>query len=81
MHCLYVKSQSQARLNLLLQLCKIKSENIKNALSDHLVRGISKTSAAVFNNVQPPNLTRALIRLEEQAKIVEQLKEYDWYNK
>lgn len=74
-------SQSQVRLDLLLQLCKIKSTDIKNALSDHLVRGINKTAAAALNNVEAPNLSRALKRLIQQANVVEQLKEHDWKNR
>jgi hypothetical protein len=81
MKCLYPKSQSQERLNLLLDSCKIKSVDIKNALSDHLVRGINKTAAAALNNVEAPNLSRALKRLIQQANVVEQLKEHDWKNR
>jgi hypothetical protein len=78
MKYLRAKSQSQTRLNLLLLSCNIKSDNIKGALSDHLVKGISKTMAAAFNNVPQGNLTRALKTLEKQAKIFEKLKEHDW---
>lgn len=81
MKCLYKKSQSQTRLNLLLQLSKIKSDDVKNALSDHLVRGINKTAAAALNSVPAGNLTRALKKLEQHAQIIEQVKEYDHYNK
>lgn len=78
MKCLYPKSQSQVRLNLLLDSCKIKSQDIKNALSDHLVRGINKTAAAALNNVPAGNLSRALKRLEQQAQIIEKIKELDY---
>lgn len=78
MKCLYPKSQSQVRLNLLLDSCKIKSPDIKNALSDHLVRGINKTAAAALNSVPAGNLSRALKRLEQQAQIIEKIKEHDW---
>lgn len=77
MKYLYKKSQSQARLNLLLQSCKIKSPYIKSALSDHLVKGVNKTAAAALNSVPAGNLSRALKRLEQQAQILEKLKEYD----
>lgn len=78
MKCLYPKSQSQTRLNLLLESCKIKSDDIKNALSDHLVRGVNKTAAAALNQIPAGNLTRALKRLEQQAQIIEKIKEHDW---
>ena len=80
MHCLQKSSQTQTRLNLLLALSKIKSENIKNALSDYLVRGINKTAAAALNNVPAPNLTKALQTLSEKAETVEKIKEHDWVN-
>ena len=78
MKYLCANSQTQERLELLLQLGKIKSDNIKGALSDHLVRGISKVRAAAFNNVPAGNLTRALKKLEQQAQTIEKLKEHDY---
>jgi methionyl-tRNA formyltransferase len=80
MKCLTRNSQSQTRLDLLIKSCKIKSDNIKGALSDHLVRGASKTIAAALNNIPAGNLTRALKRLEQQAQIIEKIKEHDWVN-
>ena len=77
MKCLYPKSQSQVRLNLLLESCKIESPDIIGALSDHLVRGINKTAAAALNSVPAGNLSRALKSLDKQAQIFERLKEYD----
>ena len=78
MKCLYKGSQSQARLNLLVKFSKIKSDNIKSALSDHLVRGINKTAAAALNSVPNGNLTRALKKLEQHAQLIEQIKQHDW---
>jgi hypothetical protein len=78
MKCLYKGSQSQERLNLLIKHTGIESENIKDALSDHLVRGINKTAAAALNSVPNGNLTRALKTLEKHAQITEELKQHDW---
>lgn len=78
MKYLYKGSQSQERLDVLLSFGKSTSEDIKSALSDHLVRGISKTNAATLNGVPGPNLTRALKRLEVVAGKVEEVKELDW---
>tara|TARA_R110000751_G_C13794200_1_gene482641 strand:- start:24009 stop:24260 length:252 start_codon:yes stop_codon:yes gene_type:complete len=75
---LYRGSQSQERLDVLLSFGKSTSEDIKAALSDYLVRGISKTNAATLNGVPGPNFTRALKRLEVVAGKVEEVKELDW---
>lgn len=77
MKYLHKKSISQKYLDLLLQFGKLKSPEIKNALSDYLVRGINKTAAAALNNVPAPNLTRAINSLEKNAAIVEKIKEYN----
>ncbi|GAA79252.1 hypothetical protein EU508_08175 [Pseudoalteromonas fuliginea] len=78
MNYLYKGSQSQERLDALLSFGKSTSEDIKAALSDYLVRGISKTNAATLNGVKGPNFTRALNRLEVVASKVEKIKELDW---
>ncbi|MGB0858384.1 MAG: PapB/FocB family fimbrial expression transcriptional regulator [Pseudoalteromonas spongiae] len=78
MNYLFKGSQTQQRLDLLLSFCKIKSDDIKSALSDYLVRGIDKKSAAVLNGVPAPNFSRALSQLNSKAEVVEQIKELDW---
>ncbi|MDN3488767.1 hypothetical protein [Pseudoalteromonas sp. APC 3694] len=78
MKYLHKGSQSQERLDALLSFGKSTSEDIKAALSDYLVRGISKTNAAALNFVPAPNLTRALKRLDVVAGKVEEVKELDW---
>lgn len=81
MKYLHKGSQTQERLDVLLSFGKSTSEDVKAALSDYLVRGISKTNAATLNFVPAPNLTRALKRLEVVAVKVEKLKEIDWSSK
>lgn len=78
MKYLHKGSQSQERLDALLSFGKSTSEDIKAALSDYLVRGISKTNAATLNSVKGPNFTRALKRIEIVASKVEKIKELDW---
>ncbi len=80
MKYLFKGSQSQERLNWLLAMCKIKSGNVKAAVSDHLVKGMSKNNAALLNNVPAPNLTRALKTLNTYAELVEKIKEHDAKN-
>ena len=78
MRILVQGSQSAERLELLLQLTKIASEDVKDALRDHLVRGMSDALAAAANGIKQSNLKRALDSLERTAAIVEKIKEADW---
>ena len=59
---------------LLLQLCKISSENKIDALHSHFCRGLTVETAAVLNDVKPQNLRSAIKRLNEVAGIVENIK-------
>ena len=70
--------ESAERLQLLLQLTNIESDNIKAALHDHFVTGHQDNVAAIRNEVKKSNLSRAMKRIEEVANTVEQIKELDW---
>ena len=77
MKYLFAASQSTERLGLLLSATKISSEDIKTALHDHLVRGFDVKNAAAINGVAQQNVDRALNKLEDVARIFEELKELD----
>ena len=70
--------EPQERVDLIMQLTKIGSENIKSALIDHLSKGLSENDAAMLNDVPQQNFNRALKRLNEVAAVVEKIKEFDW---
>jgi hypothetical protein len=70
--------ESAERVELLLQLTSIRSEDIQDALADHLVRGLSDATAAGINGLTQSNFKRALDKLEEVAATVERIKEIDW---
>ena len=70
--------EPEERINLFLLLTKIGSENIRNALVDHLTKGFAENDAAMLNDVSQQNFNRALKRLNHVAGIVEQIKEVDW---
>ena len=72
--------EPEQRINLLLQLTKIGSENIKSALIDHLTKGLAENDAAMLNDVSQQNFNRALKRLNSVADVVEKVKELDWNN-
>lgn len=70
--------ESRQRLALLVSLTKITSNNIQDALTDHLCTGLSDTAAAAMNGVQLSNFNRALATLNQVAETVEQIKSLDW---
>ena len=71
--------EPEQRINLLLQLTKIGSENIKSALIDHLTKGLAENDAAMLNDVSQQNFNRALKRLNIVTGVVEQIKELDLF--
>lgn len=71
--------EPELRVNLLLRLTKIGSQNIKSALVDHLTKGLTENDAAMLNDVSQQNFNRALKRLNVVAGVVEQIKELDCY--
>jgi hypothetical protein len=78
MNVLLQGGQSIKRLELLLQLTLIKSENMKDALKSYLVDGMSESAVAALHSVDRNNFIRTLSKLNEKAAIVESIKEIDW---
>lgn len=70
--------QTNDRFELLLQLTRLASEDVIEALRDHLVRGMTTANAAGVNGIEQSALTRALKTLEKQAAVVESIKVIDW---
>lgn len=71
-------SQTQERLEWLLKLTRIASEDVITALRLHLVTGLAESTAAHVADVKLSNLKRALDTLNETAEAVEKIKEIDW---
>jgi hypothetical protein len=69
--------ESHERFNLLMKLTKIKSEDVIEALREHLVRGSDEKFSYEVNGVSQSNFNRAIVRLNEVACIVEKIKEID----
>lgn len=78
MKYLYPGNQSQNRFDLLLSLTSIRSEDIKAAVEDVLVKGHQPEMAASFNGVKLSNLERALNTLEAVENTIEAIKDEDW---
>ena len=65
--------ETQARIDLLLQLTKVKSENKKQALYDHYCNGSTVSAAAALNGVKQPKLAELIAKIERIAVINEKL--------
>jgi len=73
--------ESPKRIELMLSLTKISSENLINALMLHYTVTYLESApwrAAIRHDVQLSNFVRGQERLEEVAAIVEKIKELDW---
>ncbi|EKE79443.1 PapB/FocB family fimbrial expression transcriptional regulator [Idiomarina xiamenensis] len=71
-------SQTNERFELLLQLTRINSDDVKDALRAHLVKGFNEKDAALLNGVPFSNFSRALTKLNHVAGVVESIKDIDW---
>lgn len=67
--------ESYRKVDLLLKLTRISSENMQMALSDHLANNFTVSQAATINNVNHSNLMAALKKLNTVAETVELLHE------
>ena len=65
--------ESKKKLDLLISLTKIDSENIVCGIYDHLYRNFSISNSASINNLSQPNLSVAINKLNEVAEIVEKI--------
>lgn len=73
--------ESPKRIELMLSLTKISSENLIKALMFHYTVTYLESApwrAAIKHDVQLSNFVRGQERLEEVAAIVEAIKEIDW---
>ena len=74
---LYRGSESSIRFNLLMEGVGLRSEPMRVALEDYLVKGIDKEAAAALNGVRLPNLERDLGKLDTFADLVARIEDHD----
>ena len=73
--------ESKKKVELLFNLTKITSYNIKQAVYDHLVKNFSIGDAATLNSCQQSNLTHAINALNKIAETVEKVNELNYMSK
>ena len=78
MNYLIAGGESKERVELLLSLTKISSEQLTDSIIDHLCVGHSEKDAIAINGVTQSNFNRAMKKLNDVAGIVEKIKELDW---
>lgn len=71
-------TESLSRVKAIFKLTKIESEDVREAVIDHLVKGFDAKMSVARNGIDQPNFNRALRRLNEKAEVVEEIKEDDW---
>lgn len=74
---LYRGSESSIRFNLLMEGVGLRSEPMRAALEDYLVKGIDKEAAAALNGVKTSNLERDLGKLNAFADLVARIEDHD----
>jgi hypothetical protein len=78
MNYLKVGGHNPEKLDLMLSVTRISSEQIIDAIRDRLLRGATIEAAAALNGIPASNLVRALDKLNEVARVIERIKEIDW---
>lgn len=63
--------ESKEKIDLLLSITKIESENLINALHDHFCLGKSSATAAALNGLTRTNMRPAIIKLNKIASFGE----------
>lgn len=70
--------ETEARLELIIQLTGIKSEQQIKAITKHLVHGWDEALVINVYSIDKSNFKRDLNKLEAKAEIVEKIKVLDW---
>ena len=71
-------SEPQKRVELIISFTTMDSEDMHQAIIDHLTRGFSISQSAKINGVAQSNLNRAMATLNVIAGKIEAVKELDW---
>lgn len=71
-------SEPQKRVELIISFTKMDSEDMHQAIIDHLTKGFTVSQSAKINGVAQSNLNRDIIKLNVIAGKIEAVKVLDW---
>jgi len=71
-------AEKTEKIDLLISLTSLDSEDMRSAMVDHFCRNMKRSDSALINNVKEPNLSRDIKKINEVAGKLERLKEMDW---
>ena len=78
MNVLLPGREPQQKIEIIIGLTDISSENVKSAVIDFYATGFSETMSCAVNGIQKPALSRAKKAIEHVAGEIEKIKEIDW---
>jgi len=78
MNYLIQGNEDKEKIEILISNTSIKSANIIAAIIDHFCLNMTKSEAAILNNVKLGNLSRDIAKINHVAKGFERIKELDW---
>lgn len=70
--------ESSEKVRLIISLTKISSEAQIKALHRHFVDGANASACAEIEGIAASNFQRAIDKVQEVSKIVDEIKEIDW---
>lgn len=70
--------ESEERIDLILSLTSIASEQKVEAIKAHYVQGVRLKDAAILAGADLGNLKKTLADLNKVAAVIERVKEIDW---
>ena len=73
-------SEPKEKVEILISMTGLESENMEQAIIDHLTKGMKRSEAAYINNVKESNMSRDIKLLNEYAAKHERMKEIEWPN-
>ena len=78
MNYLIQGQECHEKIDIIIKHARLESENMIAAIIDHYCFNMTKTEAALMNDVKLPNLSRDIKKVNVVAGDIERIKELDW---
>lgn len=78
MNYLVQGQECREKIDIMIKHARLESENMIAAIVDHYCFNMTKTEAALMNDVKLPNLSRDIKKVNVEAGDIERVKELDW---